>query len=142
VLLTTQYLEEADRLAQRIAVVDGGRVIADDTPAALKAQLGSTVIELRMGDPTRAARAEELVARMAASPERDGATLRLTSDDGSRLLIDVLRLLDDRDLAPATLAVREPSMDDVFLALTGHRAEAETANGAPRGRRGARRGAA
>jgi hypothetical protein len=81
---------------------------------------------------------------MAARPERDGATLRLTSDDGSRLLIDVLRLLDDQDLAPVTLAVRDPSMDDVFLALTGHRAEAETAaNGARRGRRGARaRGAA
>ena len=141
VLLTTQYLEEADRLAQRIAVVDGGRVIADDTPAALKAQLGSTVIELGMGDATRAARAEDLVARMAPSPERDGATLRLTSDDGSRLLIDVLRLLDDQDLAPTTLAVRDPSMDDVFLALTGHRAEAETeaaANGDRRSRRGAR----
>ena len=144
VLLTTQYLEEADRLAQRIAVVDGGRVIADDTPAALKAQLGSTVIELGMGDATRAVRAEVLVARMADHPERDGATLRLTSDDGSRLLIDVLRLLDDQDLAPTTLAVRDPSMDDVFLALTGHRAEAETAaNGARPGRRGARaRGAA
>ncbi|MFL5881938.1 MAG: ATP-binding cassette domain-containing protein [Actinomycetota bacterium] len=144
VLLTTQYLEEADRLAQRIAVVDGGRVIADDTPAALKAELGSTVIELGMGDATRAVRAEDLVTRMAGRPERDGATLRLPSDDGSRLLIDVLRLLDDQDLAPVTLAVRDPSMDDVFLALTGHRAEAETAaNGARRGRRGARaRGAA
>jgi ABC-2 type transport system ATP-binding protein len=139
VLLTTQYLEEADRLAQRIAVVDGGRVIADDTPAALKAQLGSTVIELGMGDATRAVRAEDLVAQMADRPERDGATLRLTSDDGSRLLIDVLRLLDDQDLAPTTLAVRDPSMDDVFLALTGHRAEAEAAaNGGRRGRRGAR----
>jgi ABC-type multidrug transport system ATPase subunit len=139
VLLTTQYLEEADRLAQRIAVVDGGRVIADDTPAALKAQLGSTVIELGMGDATRAVRAEDLVTRMAGRPERDGATLRLTSDDGSRLLIDVLRLLDDQDLAPTTLAVRDPSMDDVFLALTGHRAEAETAgNGARPGRRRAR----
>ena len=141
VLLTTQYLEEADRLAQRIAVVDGGRVIADDTPAALKAQLGSTVIELGMGDVTRAARAEDLVARMAARPERDGATLRLTSDDGSRLLIDVLRLLDDQELAPTTLAVRDPSMDDVFLALTGHRAQAEAeaaANGDRSGRRGAR----
>ena len=63
---------------------------------ALKAELGSTVIELGMGDATRAVRAEDLVARMAGRPERDGATLRLTSDDGSRLLIDVLRLLDER----------------------------------------------
>ncbi len=135
VLLTTQYLEEADRLAWRIAVVDNGRVIANDTPAALKAQLGSTVIELGMGGADRAARAEELLSRMLAVPaEREGATIRLTSHDGSRLLIDVLRRLDDQDLAPATLAVREPSLDDVFLALTGHRAEAAAtaaAAGAP-----------
>ncbi|HEV8649595.1 MAG TPA: ATP-binding cassette domain-containing protein [Actinomycetes bacterium] len=124
VLLTTQYLEEADRLADRIAVVDGGRVIANDTPAALKAQLGSTVIELGMADATRAARAEDLLARtLAIHPERDGATLRLTSDNGARVLIDVLRFLDDQDLTPATLTVREPSLDDVFLALTGHRAQ-------------------
>jgi ABC-2 type transport system ATP-binding protein len=124
VLLTTQYLEEADRLAQRIAVVDGGRVIANDTPAALKGQLGSTVIELGMGQAARADRAGELLSRMlAVRPEQEGATIRLTSGNGSRELIDVLRALDDRDLAPATLAVREPSLDDVFLALTGHRAE-------------------
>jgi daunorubicin resistance ABC transporter ATP-binding subunit len=145
VLLTTQYLEEADRLAHRIAVVDGGRVIANDTPAALKAQLGSTVIELRMGEAARALNAGDLIAeRLHTQPERDGATVWLTSDDGSRLLIDVLRLLDDHQLAPATLAVREPSMDDVFLALTGHRAEADaSSDGQRRARRGsARRGAA
>jgi ABC-2 type transport system ATP-binding protein len=144
VLLTTQYLEEADRLAQRIAVVDDGRVIANDTPVALKAQLGSTVIELGMGDADRAVQAGALFdERLAAQLEREGATLRLATDDGSRLLIDVLRLLDDHELAPATLAVREPSMDDVFLALTGHRAEEGTAAASePAGRRARRRGAA
>src|SRR5215213_10303338 len=144
VLLTTQYLEEADRLAHRIAVVDDGRVIANDTPAALKAQLGSTVIELGMDEAARALQAGDLLAeRLQARPERDGATVRLTSDDGSRLLIDVLRQLDDHQLAPSTLAVREPSMDDVFLALTGHRAEeAAAAASGPAGRRAGRRGAA
>jgi ABC-2 type transport system ATP-binding protein len=145
VLLTTQYLEEADRLAHRIAVVDGGRVIADDTPAALKAQLGSTVIELGMGETARALQADQLVGeRLAAQPERDGAIVRLASDDGSRLLIDVLRLLDDHQLAPITLAVREPSMDDVFLVLTGHRAESGAgSHGSGRaGRRARRRGTA
>jgi ABC-2 type transport system ATP-binding protein len=128
VLLTTQYLEEADRLAERIAVVDGGKVIANDTPAALKAQLGSTVIELGMGEAARALKAGDLLAeRLRTRPERDGATVRLTSGDGARQLIDVLRLLDDHQLAPTTLAVREPSMDDVFLVLTGHRAEDEAA---------------
>src|SRR6266536_4625956 len=128
VLLTTQYLEEADRLADRVAVVDGGRVIANDTPFALKSQLGNTVIEMGMADGARAAQAEELLSGMlAAPPERDGATVRLTSNSGSRVLIEVLRSLDDHDLAPVTLAVREPSLDDVFLALTGHRAEDGTA---------------
>src|SRR6266511_3316408 len=124
VLLTTQYLEEADRLAERIAVVDRGRVIANDTPAALKAHLGSTVIEMGMGDETRAARAQDLLsASLPARPERDAATIRLASQDGARVLIEVLRSLDDQDLTPATLAVREPSLDDVFLSLTGRRAE-------------------
>ncbi|HEX6675495.1 MAG TPA: ATP-binding cassette domain-containing protein [Actinomycetes bacterium] len=138
VLLTTQYLEEADRLAHRIAVVDGGRVIANDTPAALKAQLGSTVIELGMGEAERARQASGLlVERLSAQAEADGATVWLSSDDGARLLIEVLRLLDDQQLAPATLAVREPSMDDVFLVLTGHRAEGEA--GGDAGGRGGRR---
>jgi ABC-2 type transport system ATP-binding protein len=74
-----------------------------------------------MGEAARAVRAEELLSRMLPTrPEQEGATIRLTSGNGSRELIDVLRALDDRDLAPATLAVREPSLDDVFLALTGH----------------------
>ena len=132
VLLTTQYLEEADRLAHRVVVVDEGKVIANDTPSALKARLGSTVVELGMANEAMASRAEDVLARiLAARPERDGVMIRLTSDDGSRVLIDVLRSLDEQNLAPATLAVREPSMDDVFLALTGHRAEGTPApNGA------------
>jgi daunorubicin resistance ABC transporter ATP-binding subunit len=144
VLLTTQYLEEADRLASRIAVVDDGLVIANDTPAALKAQLGSTVIEMGMGDEVRARRAEELLAQtLAAHPEREGAMVRLTSDDGARILIEALRALDSKELTPATLAVREPSLDDVFLALTGHRAEAADGSSEPEetGKRERARGA-
>ncbi|MGZ5212762.1 MAG: ATP-binding cassette domain-containing protein [Actinomycetota bacterium] len=124
VLLTTQYLEEADLLAQRIAVVDGGRVIANDTPAALKSQLGSTVIELDMGEPTQAERADEILSHLRSGHvERDGATIRVTAEDGTHVLMDALRALDGAGLAPAHLAVREPSLDDVFLAITGHRAE-------------------
>lgn len=130
VLLTTQYLEEADRLANRIAVVDGGRVIANDTPAALKSQLGSTVIEMGMADEALASRAEQLLAAVLSTrPEREAATIRLTGEDGAKILIDAMRALDERGLTPMTLAVREPSLDDVFLALTGHRAQAEEAPG-------------
>ncbi|MFG3052571.1 ATP-binding cassette domain-containing protein [Kitasatospora sp. NPDC048239] len=122
VLLTTQYLEEADRLASRVVVVNEGRIIADDTPAVLKARLGNTVIELGMGDEARAERAAAVIAdRVAESPEREGDLLRLASQDGSRLLIDVLHALEAGALVPRTVTVRESSLDDVFLALTGHR---------------------
>ncbi len=137
VLLTTQYLEEADRLADRIAVVDGGHLIANDTPERLKAQLGSTVIEMGLADHAAATRAELLLTqRFDHRAERDGSTLRLTSEDGAGALVEVLRSLDAEDLVPATLAVREPSMDDVFLALTGRRTE--PTDPAPEGARPAR----
>ena len=126
VLLTTQYLEEADRLAQQIAVIDKGKVIANDTPAALKAHLGSTVIELGMGEEAAALRAQTLLSNLNGhTPEREGELVRLKTDRGPRLLMEALRALDGEGLVPATLAVREPSLDDVFLALTGHHAEDE-----------------
>src|ERR671937_585872 len=126
VLLTTQYLEEADRLADRIAVVDHGHVVANDTPAALKHQLGSTVVEMGLGDEGAAGRARRLVAdSFGENVELEGTTVRLTSDDGSRVLVGLLRSLDAEGLAPATITVREPSIDDVFLQLTGHRAESQ-----------------
>ena len=126
VMLTTQYLEEADRLAERIAVVDGGLVIANDTPTNLKSQLGSTVVEMRFEKHDGSERAATLLTgNVNGQVERDDGTLRITSNDGARILIDVLRALDANDIEPDTLAVREPSLDDVFLALTGHRAEAD-----------------
>ena len=131
VLLTTQYLEEADILAQRIAVVDEGRVIANDTPTALKAQLGSTVFEMDM-PPGEADRAVALLSPIVAGRvEAEGAHLRITSEHGARALIEVLRTLDGAGLEPQSLTVREPSLDDVFLSLTGHHAEAAAEPGAP-----------
>ena len=124
VLLTTQYLEEADRLVHRLAVVDVGRVIAEGTPSELKARLGHTVIEIGMGQEADALRAQAVLSRLASgSPDREGATIRLASGDGPRFLMEVLRSLDAQGLAPATLGVREPSLDDVFLTLTGRHAE-------------------
>ena len=122
VLLTTQYLEEADRLAHRVAVVDLGRVIAEGTPAELKARLGSTVIEIGMGEEAAAVHAERILAGIGES-EREGAVIRLASGDGPKVLMVVLRSLDAEDLGPVTLTVREPSLDDVFLKLTGRHAE-------------------
>ena len=130
VLLTTQYLEEADQLAGRVVVIDHGRVIADDTPALLKTRMGNTVVELGMGEPDRALRAAELLRdRFTEPPRAEGSRLRLSSRDGSRPLLEVLRVLDAHGLVPSTVAVRESSLDDVFLQLTGHHSGAAPADG-------------
>jgi daunorubicin resistance ABC transporter ATP-binding subunit len=126
VLLTTQYLEEADHLANRIMVIDHGRVIADGTAAELKARLGATVVELSFADA-----AESGLATAALEPlelgrlDRDDGTVRLSVREGAPALMAVLRTLDGQGLEPQAAAVREPSLDDVFLTLTGRRAEPE-----------------
>jgi ABC-2 type transport system ATP-binding protein len=126
VLLTTQYLEEADQLADRIAVVHGGLVVANDTADALKARLGSTIIEIRMAGEDEALEAEGLLARMAYDhPERDGAKVRLSTNQAPAVLMNVLRALDRNGMVPAGISVHEPSLDDVFLNLTGRPADAE-----------------
>jgi ABC-2 type transport system ATP-binding protein len=124
VLLTTQYLEEADRLAERIAVVDHGRVIAEGTPAELKARLGSTVVEIGLPDEAAALRAEAMLHQSHDDGfERRGNVVRLETNDGPRVLMDALRSLDSQGLVPTSIALREPSLDDVFLAITGRPAE-------------------
>jgi ABC-2 type transport system ATP-binding protein len=128
-LLTTQYLEEADRLADRIAVIDQGLVIAEGAPAELKSALGGTVVEIALADPAAAARAaSRLTSALALDAERDGSHLEVTVADGPRAVVEILRTLDAADLAPVGLTVREPSLDDVFLSLTGHRTEAGDAD--------------
>jgi daunorubicin resistance ABC transporter ATP-binding subunit len=146
VLLTTQYLEEADRLARDIVVVDHGRVIAQGTPAQLKANLGTSVLSLTLSDHGVAQQAATLVASLTDNdPVIDGATVELTVEDGPKVAVAVLRALDDASVTLGGLALREPSLDDVFLSLTGHKAEveddmAESARGG-RGRGARRRGA-
>src|SRR5439155_11652391 len=127
-LLTTQYLEEADRLAGRVAVIDEGRVIAQGRPSELKAELGRSVIELSMADETDAFRAERVLAPLGR-PELDGTLVRLPGSVAGGAMA-VLRELDAAGLEPETLMVREPSLDDVFLQLTGHKAERNQAEDA------------
>ena len=126
VLLTTQYLEEADQLAGRVAVIDGGHVIANDAPGQLKADLGSTVVEMDFADEPLAERAVGLlVGGGVGKVEREHRTVRVSSDRGAHVLVEVLRRFQGDGIEPDTLSVREPSLDDVFLALTGHRAVSE-----------------
>ena len=127
VLLTTQYLEEADRLADRVAVVAGGKVIADDTPTRLKERLGHTVIEVGLQDEAQARSAGALLSPLIeGDPEVEGTLVRLSSPDAAHILINALRALDGAELSPASLTVRDPSLDDVFLSLTGKHAEEES----------------
>ena len=124
VILTTQYLEEADQLADRLVVIDHGAIIAEGTASQLKEQLGGAVIEMVMHAEDEVRRAVSIVGPIVgADPEIDGRTLRVPSPDGSHLLAQMLRQLDDEGVLPATLSLREPSLDDVFLSLTGHAAE-------------------
>ncbi|MDQ3574903.1 MAG: ATP-binding cassette domain-containing protein [Actinomycetota bacterium] len=130
-MLTTQYLEEADRLCDRISVIDEGRVIAEGTAAELKARLGATVIEVGFSGDDEAVRAQPLFARLGTGDaQREGSVVRLEVSEGPRALMNVLGALDRQGIVPATVALREPSLDDVFFALTGHPAEPARADGA------------
>ncbi|MGO9340916.1 MAG: ATP-binding cassette domain-containing protein [Acidimicrobiales bacterium] len=126
VLLTTQYLEEADRLADHLVVIDHGKLIAEGTPASLKAGLGATVLDIGMADTDSARRAAEALRDIRGlDPSIEGTTVELNVDDGPGVVSEALRVLQDCNLAPATLALREPSLDDVFIALTGHRTDSD-----------------
>src|ERR1035438_6504015 len=127
VLLTTQYLEEADRLARNIIVVDHGRVIAEGTPAELKANLGTSVVSITLSDDAMAQKAAGLVASLSDNaPLVDRNIVELTVENGPMVGAEVLRALDAAQVPIAGLALREPSLDDVFLSLTGHKSEVET----------------
>jgi ABC-2 type transport system ATP-binding protein len=120
VLLTTQYLEEADRLAHNIVVVDHGQVIAEGTAAALKASLGNTIVEVRFADAGAAQRASAHLQRVGpAEVADDGRTVAVQVDSG-RSVVSVVRVLEQDGVEPESLFVREPTLDDVFLHLTGH----------------------
>jgi ABC-2 type transport system ATP-binding protein len=124
VLLTTQYLEEADRLAEQLVVINHGKVIAEGTPATLKASMGATVLDLGLCDEATALRAAEALKTVNEKPPVVyGRTVEVNVNDGPRVVTDALRILEAEGIAPTTLALREPSLDDVFLALTGHRVE-------------------
>ncbi|MEV5831273.1 ATP-binding cassette domain-containing protein [Spirillospora sp. NPDC052242] len=122
VLLTTQYLEEADRLADAISVIDRGRVIAGGAPDELKSRLGGDHLEIVLEDPGALDRAAAVVARIAGTePEVDADALRVGAPVRDRVgaLTGAVRALDEADVRVADIGVRRPTLDEVFLHLTG-----------------------
>jgi ABC-2 type transport system ATP-binding protein len=126
ILLTTQYLEEADRLVRALVVVDHGRIIASGTPTDLKARLGETVIALTLAHADDVPRATSLLADLTAhTVVVEGAGMELTVDHGPARTAEALRRLDGAGLAVSGIVLREPSLDDVFLSLTGKRTDVD-----------------
>jgi ABC-2 type transport system ATP-binding protein len=137
-LLTTQYLEEADRLADRIGVIDHGRLIDEGTSDELKDRLGGNVVEVHVGHDDRAAAAGVLTAVAGGELRVEGQSLLIPATEGAQTLTAAVRALDGAGIAPQDIGLRRPTLDDVFLALTGHTA-VETTAAEPAGRRGRRR---
>jgi ABC-2 type transport system ATP-binding protein len=129
VLLTTQYLDEADQLADRIAVIDRGRVIAEGTPGELKASVGSGSLHVRLLDPAQRPTAERVLAAALGVPvelDSDPAALFARVSDPERVAV-ALAELSRAGVAFTDFALGQPSLDEVFLALTGHPAEERVA---------------
>lgn len=124
VLLTTQYLEEADQLADRIAVIDHGKVIAEGTPRELKASIGLSTLKVRLHDLTRRADAERILVAALGSllPESDPSGLSARASDPGKAA-EALAALTHAGIVLADFSLAQPSLDEVFLTLTGHTAE-------------------
>ncbi|WP_426565891.1 ATP-binding cassette domain-containing protein [Angustibacter sp. McL0619] len=125
-LLTTQYMEEAEQLAHNIVVIDRGKIIAEGTADQLKSQVGGERLEVVVADPTRLSEARELLVRVGTgdpSTDEHTRTISVPVGTGTASLIEGLRELDGAGIAVSDVALRRPTLDDVFLTLTGHMAE-------------------
>lgn len=126
VLLTTQYLEEADQLADRIAVIDRGQVIAEGTPAELKASIGVAALELQLRDPADAQTAHEVVRRVLGAECHVSAEGRVTAPLADpEIITDVLLALRNSSIGLLEVSVKSPTLDEVFMAITGKEKEKE-----------------
>ncbi|ADD45992.1 daunorubicin resistance protein DrrA family ABC transporter ATP-binding protein [Stackebrandtia nassauensis] len=124
IFLTTQYLDEADQLADRIAVLDKGHLVAQGTSAELKRQIPGTHVRLQFAAPAELEAATRLFP--GSTPDADSLTLRVPSDTGTKSLWTLLNRLNENSLSAEEFTVHTPDLDDVFLALTGHTTEVES----------------
>ncbi|TAN20192.1 MAG: ATP-binding cassette domain-containing protein, partial [Actinomycetota bacterium] len=142
-LLTTQYLEEADELADEIVVIDHGKVIAAGTARELKNRVGGDVVQFEVVERSRLGEAAEAVKSLSESElvidDESGKVSLWVGKNGSHALVETVRRLDSLEIQTEGLGVRRPSLDDVFLALTGHGAEESSASSPTSRRRAGRR---
>jgi ABC-2 type transport system ATP-binding protein len=129
VVLTTHYLDEADALSDRVMVMDDGLIVADDSPDALKARISGDVVTLGLGPEADRGRAEAVVREAVTAREvvQTETALLVTVDDGAVSVAPLLRALDAVCLSPTSITVNRPTLDDVFLTLTGHSLREEAA---------------
>jgi ABC-2 type transport system ATP-binding protein len=133
VFLTTQYLEEADALADRVGIIDHGRIVAEGTPGRLKAEIGSPTVEVTPEDVAATDRLAELLRGYGAMHRNGRGSVTVQLPGGEAQLAEIVRVLDQADLKVHTLQLHQPSLDDVFLAKTGRKLEGsgEAAVGEP-----------
>jgi ABC-2 type transport system ATP-binding protein len=143
VFLTTQYLEEADMLADRVGIIDRGRIVAEGTPGQLKAEIGSPSVEVNPVDPDASDQLAALLERFGELRRNGRGNVTVQLPGGEAQLAEVVRVLDQADLRVETLQLHQPSLDDVFLAKTGRKLEGagagEIAEAPPNLRRRGRR---
>jgi ABC-2 type transport system ATP-binding protein len=147
VFLTTQYLEEADALADRIGIIDRGRIVAEGTPAELKAEIGSPSLEVKPDDPEAGDLLVKLLSGIGEMRRNGRGSVTVQLPGGEAQLAEIVRILDQANLKVDTLQLHQPSLDDVFLAKTGRKLEGsgagaveELTTSGPRGRGRRRRG--
>jgi ABC-2 type transport system ATP-binding protein len=145
VFLTTQYLEEADALADRVGIIDRGKIVAEGTPLQLKAEIGSPRVEVTPVDPEASDRLAELLGRFGGLRRNGRGSVTVELPGGEGQLAEIVRVLDQAHLKVELLQLHQPSLDDVFLAKTGRKLEGAGAGltevpEQPRSRRRRRRG--
>jgi ABC-2 type transport system ATP-binding protein len=123
VFLTTQYLEEADVLADRIGIIDHGRIVAEGTPGRLKAEIGSPTVEVTPAEPESGDRLAELLSGFGELRRNGNGSVTVQLPGGESELAEIVRILDRAELHVQTLQLHQPSLDDVFLAKTGRKLE-------------------